>query len=165
MSALDELKDNNNWGSHYQWLGNRSLHLEVVPDLDAEFLQLRKGWHWFCSCNYENNIPVCTHCGKTYSDNLKELRARIAELEEARDAGGRIIDNLEDAAEKTKQSITTLEAARDEARVQITDCRDLARTGLAPDSYNFSEEQWAQHRLNLIAGRLSAYLKNFGGLE
>ena len=41
----------------------------------------------------------------------------------------------------------------------IEDCRDLARTGLCPDVLNLSPEQWAQHKLDLIASKLSSLLQ------
>ena len=40
MSALNELQDKDNYSNWYQWTGNRSLQLEVVPDVVAEFDKL-----------------------------------------------------------------------------------------------------------------------------
>jgi hypothetical protein len=40
MSALDELKDENNWGSCFTWLGERSLKLEIVPEIVNMFSSL-----------------------------------------------------------------------------------------------------------------------------
>jgi hypothetical protein len=41
MSALDELKDEENY-SGFRWVGNRSLQLEVVPEVVLEFAALRE---------------------------------------------------------------------------------------------------------------------------
>jgi hypothetical protein len=41
MSALEELQDKENWSNWYQWLGARSLQLEIVPELVVDFAALR----------------------------------------------------------------------------------------------------------------------------
>jgi hypothetical protein len=37
MSALDELNNKDNWGHYYQWQGDKSLQLEIVPELNEMF--------------------------------------------------------------------------------------------------------------------------------
>jgi hypothetical protein len=43
---------------------------QAAAELDA----LIHKWHWICSCGYENNIPICTHCGKSYREVLFTLQ-------------------------------------------------------------------------------------------
>ena len=52
-----------------------------------------------------------------------------------------------------------LRAEIDRLKTALTEIRDLARTGLAPDAYNFdTEEKWLRHKVNRIAGMASREL-------
>lgn len=48
---------------------------------------------------------------------------------------------------------------------KLVELRDLARTGLPPDTYGLTEDQWAQHRLPVIASKLSGILDALGKVK
>ena len=50
-----------------------------------------------------------------------------------------------------------VEEPLDETKETMENIRDLARTGLAPDAFNMTQEQWLQHKLNRIASMAAAW--------
>lgn len=57
--------------------------------------------------------------------------------------------------------IFELRAENARMREVLENNRDLARTGLAPDIFNYSPEQWAQHKLNYIAMTSASILATY----
>lgn len=90
-------------------------------------------------------------CGRCLLADLAQLRedAKAADEEHAK------LVELSDLYQD-------LRSALDEAWKVITDLRDLARTGLPCGGY--TEEEWAMHRLNRIAGDLTAWLEQYPDL-
>jgi len=46
-----------------------------------------------------------------------------------------------------------------ELREALRDIRDLARTGIAPMSYNMTLDEWRQYKLDKIAGIAAKYIQ------
>jgi len=104
-----------------------------------------------------------------------ELDAELAELEGAQDRRDKwcklavdMINELRDDYAPGDlgeldgvKAIRKLRTALDEARKVITDLRDLARTGLPVG--DMQEREWDKHRLNVIAGDATTFLKHYGG--
>jgi CDGSH-type Zn-finger protein len=57
-----------------------------------ELEELIHAWTWLCKCGYVNNIPVCTHCGTTYSGNLTITRSDNALLRKQRDEAMEVME-------------------------------------------------------------------------
>jgi hypothetical protein len=55
----------------------------IIDNIVRENCKLRESWIWTCTCGYQNNTPVCTHCGKSVtticSENSK-LRATLKQV-------------------------------------------------------------------------------------
>lgn len=54
--------------------------------------------------------------------------------------------------------ITRLRSLVTELKEGITNTRDLARTGVAPDAFGMTQEDWMRHKLIKVSGELDALM-------
>lgn len=101
------------------------------------------------------------------------LRARISELEAREEAEAtkiwqqaQRIAELETEIKKLtiRDESATLTLVRCEMHIAeleeaILDARDLLRTGVAPDAFNMTPDEWNTHKINKAAGELTRALE------
>ena len=88
-------------------ISNTAAELDA---LKAELEETEHKWHWLCSCHYENNAPVCTHCGNTYAGNVEKLRTRLAAAQADVESARELIESDSEVRKDTGRDYSRHEA-------------------------------------------------------
>ena len=95
MSALDERVHHHErfcrfWERPFE---NDSLCNCGLAEAAAELEKLKRAWTWVCVCNYANNSPICTHCGRLLSSITADFHIQLAQAQEPVESARRIIES------------------------------------------------------------------------
>lgn len=92
---------------------------------------------------FEDGTATALDLCVIWGDDAEHAAAELARLRDAYEVTLGLYKNEAEMNANLQVEVSKLRAALDEARKVIEDIRDLARTGLAPVAFGFTEEQWS----------------------